>query len=190
VINNESFFQVVTQPGGTIDEFREGSSKHNQSVLDSSCVHSDYCYVSTTSRDLWHSICKRTLMDDTPHRRKTDGWFIRPIKLSFIILTVIFFLVLVGFSWVILDVRNNSNRIHNLLDQNATRIQEIQKSRVESCKLTYIGIKKVFTPFAPLPPRTEQQTKDLEKFNRTINALVKTCVKQTKPKSIKQGGNS
>lgn len=129
-------------------------------------------------------------MDENQHRRKTDGYLVKPIIISFVIVTVIFFAVLLGFGKVISDVSNNSGRIDGLVAQNTARIKEIQKSRLESCKRTYNGIREVFIPFFPPPPRTHKQKADLKKFNTTINRLVKACVKQTKPKPIKKGVNT
>ncbi len=131
-------------------------------------------------------------MTDGPKRRRTDGWLVRPIKLSFIILTVVFFLVLGGFAWVVHDVKTNSGHIRVLLVQNASlahensdRITDIQQSRIESCERTYEGIREVFRPFFPKHPTNQRQIDNVETFNTTINNLKKACTKQTKPKSNK-----
>jgi len=120
-------------------------------------------------------------MDETPKRRRTDAWRMRPIRIAFIVLTIVFFAILLGFSWVIHDVKHNSGSIKTLVSENSTRIGDIQRSRIESCQKTYEGIREVFKPFFPNPPRTQKQIDNLEKFNTTINTLKKACDKQTKP---------
>lgn len=119
---------------------------------------------------------------DHPHRRSTDKWLANPIILAFLIVTVIFLAVLIGFAWVVTDVQNNGNNIEKLSLANKDRIKDIQVSRVDSCKKTYEGIREVFQPFFPNPPRTQKQIDDLETFNTTINNLKKGCDKQTKSK--------
>lgn len=117
----------------------------------------------------------------------------RPIKLAFVIVTLIFFATLAGFSWLVHDVNNNSERLtllvlesetrakqlENLVTENEARIADIQKTRIESCELTYAGIREVFRPFFPQPPRTPKQQADLDKFNSTIVRLQNGCKKQT-----------
>lgn len=128
-------------------------------------------------------------METNERRRRTDAWFIRPVKLSFIILTIIFFVVLLGFGKLLVDVRNNSHRIDGLVAQNSFRIKEIQKSRIESCKRTYLGVREVFLPFFPPPPRTNKEQANLDKFNRNVHKLVAACAKQTTPKSLRKAAN-
>lgn len=119
----------------------------------------------------------------------------KAIKVAFIIVTALFFIVLIAFSWVVNDIRVLSDRQTSLLDQNtqlvaenAKRIDEIQNSRLESCKRTYEGIREVFRPFNPPKPRTTQQQSDLDKFNGTIDGLMAGCSVQIKPKEKKHNG--
>lgn len=91
----------------------------------------------------------------------------RKIRRAFIILTIIFFLILCGFAAVALANRH--------------RVDEIQDSRVKSCQTTYDGIREVFTPFFPDPPRTPEQIDNLNKFNDTIDKLRNRCEVQTRP---------
>lgn len=95
------------------------------------------------------------------------------IKFAFVLMSVIFFLVLIGFARVVNDVSE-------LTKENEARIADIQSSRTESCKQTYRGIREVFRPFFPKEPRTQKQKKDLSKFNTTITKLQQGCTKQTK----------
>lgn len=98
-----------------------------------------------------------------------------PIKVVFIIMILIFFLTLAGFSWVVSDVREISRKNAELAMMNLGLIEDIQKSRLETCEKTYTSIRKVFKPFFPPPPRTSKQQEDLDKFNFTINTLKQEC---------------
>ena len=114
----------------------------------------------------------------------------RPIKAAFVIITLIFFLTLAGFAWIVQDVSDNSSQLTLLVSENQKRIadiqqvnhdriQDIQEARIESCEKTYAGIKEVFRPFFPPPPRTPEQQRDLDTFNETIRVLQSGCKQQT-----------
>jgi hypothetical protein len=105
-----------------------------------------------------------------------------PIKIAFAIVTLLFFATLLGFSFVVNSIRDVSNKNTALLAQsqvlnreNKARINEIQSNRLETCKEIYRGVRKVFRPFFPPPPRTKQQVDDIEKFNLTVDKLVASC---------------
>jgi hypothetical protein len=107
-----------------------------------------------------------------------------PVKIAFVIITILFFATLLGFSFVIHDLRNVSDENlrlsakNEILNQeNKKRINDIQNSRVETCNSVYTGIYQVFIPFFPPPPRSPQQLQTLEKFNSTINRLRQKCTK-------------
>lgn len=109
------------------------------------------------------------------------------VKRSFAIVTILFFLTLVGFSWLLVDVRDLSQKNERLTKatahltiENTKRIDEIQNSRVSSCKKTYEGIQDVFRTFFP-KKLTDAQKKILAKFDRDISRLVRGCEKQTRP---------
>lgn len=87
------------------------------------------------------------------------------ITVSFLIIIVLSVLILTGFGF---SVRENQKRI-----------DDIQKSRVLSCRQNYDGIQEVFTQFFPPVPRTAKQQADIDKFNNTISRLKKNCIKQT-----------
>jgi hypothetical protein len=91
----------------------------------------------------------------------------RAIRIGFVLLTIIFFFTLAGFAFV---VRANGHRV-----------DDIQRSRIESCERTYEGVRTVFEQFYPKPPRTQKQMNDIQKFNKTINKLVAGCTAQTDP---------
>lgn len=120
-------------------------------------------------------------MTQGPRRRRTDGWSIKSIRFSFVAITVVFLVVLLVFAKLVHDVQSNSTRINHLVSQNTQFIFDIQNSRLESCKRTYEGIRKVFKPFSPPKPRTEKQQSNLDKFDKTINHLKAACETQVLP---------
>lgn len=110
------------------------------------------------------------------------------IELAFLIIIILFLAILIGFSWVVSDVRDLSQsnsvlieRIRVLTKENETRIADIQASRVDSCKQTYTSIHDVFKPFFPPKPRKKAQQDLLDKFNNKIKELKLGCTDQTQP---------
>jgi hypothetical protein len=87
---------------------------------------------------------------------RTDGWSKTNKNLIYYYDHCFLFAVLVGFGKVVADLQDNSHRIGVLVVENSNRIKEIQKSRLESCKRTYNGIREVFLPFFPPPPKNSQ----------------------------------
>lgn len=123
---------------------------------------------------------------------KRGKTFSQAIKSSFVILTLIFFLILCGFAWLVHDIGEVSQENKRLatankllLVENTNRITDIQKSRTESCQRTYEGIREVLRPFFPPPPRTETQQANLDKFNDKVDELKTNCTKQTDPQEAK-----
>lgn len=111
------------------------------------------------------------------------------ITISFVILTILFFLTLVSYMLVLRDVRHLANENKARITENRARINDIQNSRVESCKRTYEGVRDVFNPFIPPPSaRTKRQQADIDKFNKVINKLKKGCVTQTRPQGTEETG--
>lgn len=109
------------------------------------------------------------------------------VKIAFIIVTLIFFLTVCGFAWMVIRVQNLSEDTRDLVQTkaqlitaNSNRIKEIQQTRVDNCKANYSGVRKVFRPFFPKKPRTLKQQADLDRFNRTIDGLKKDCKKPIK----------
>lgn len=128
-----------------------------------------------------------------PERRKRNilsaKTFSKDIKITYAIITLIFFLTTAGFAWLVTDIRDIANKNVVLAEkhltlakENENRIDDIQVSRVSSCRQTYNGIHDVFLPFFPPQPRTAEQAADVKKFNDTIERLRNGCTKQTKPK--------
>lgn len=115
----------------------------------------------------------------------------RKIKTSFVLLTLLFLLVLGGFAWLLIDIRDVSNQTAELSDrtaklsaatahlalENSKRIEEIQASRGYSCRQTYKGVREVFRPFFKKAPKAS-----IQKFNQTVDALIVGCQTQVKPK--------
>lgn len=123
------------------------------------------------------------MMEEKPGRlrRSTDAWRLKPVVIAFIVLTLLFLAVLIGFAVVVTDVKTNSNQIRTLVISNNNLIKEIQKSRIESCQRTYEGVREVFRPLFPPPPRTKEQSRSLKLFNETIDDLKQGCITQTDP---------
>lgn len=103
------------------------------------------------------------------------------IKFSFIVITVIFFLTVLGFGFVVKESQDLASKSEILSEENNLRIHDIQESRVYSCEQTYSGIKLVFEPFFPPIPRTPQQKKNIDKFDEIILDLKRRCETQTEP---------
>lgn len=64
---------------------------------------------------------------------------------------------------------------------NQHRVNDIQQSRVESCKRTYQSFKDVFKPFVSKHP-TEVERARLQAFNALLDSKIQGCDKQVKPK--------
>lgn len=111
------------------------------------------------------------------------------IKISFTVLTILFVLTLAGFAWILTDVRDLSHknarlsaRTAQLVIENQHRVNDIQNSRVKSCKRTYEGVREIFAPFFPKKHhRTKTEKANINKFNHTITFLRNRCSKQTRP---------
>lgn len=122
--------------------------------------------------------------DDPPEVKQ------KKIVRAFALLTLLFFLILFGFAWLVIDVRNLSSDTKNLATENAQRIQDIQISRVQSCKHTYDGVYEVFYKnFVPDDPLTPEQQVRLDKFDKTIDDLKQGCIRQTSTKKAANLGD-
>lgn len=114
-------------------------------------------------------------MPDTPYYVALS----RTIKRAFFVITLIFFLILAGFAWVVHDIRELSRQTKVLVLENQKRISEIQDSRVDSCKSSYDGIYDVFVEFFPEHPRSKKEQESVDKFTNKIKVLRDNCAKQT-----------
>lgn len=66
---------------------------------------------------------------------------------------------------------------------NSHRIDDIQRSRVTSCRQTYEATRQVFRPFFRTKSlRTAKEQRDIDKFNRTVDHLIAGCGAQTRPR--------
>ena len=90
------------------------------------------------------------------------------IVVAFCLITLLFFIIVLGFS---ITLRENSQRI-----------REIQNSRIQSCEETYSAIRQVFSPFLSKPPMTDRERVEIEQFYNQINKLREGCRVQTATK--------
>ncbi len=108
-------------------------------------------------------------------------------KIAFAAITIIFFLTLIGFAYIIHDIRVISTKSEKLSVENAHRIKDIQKGRLASCRDTYQGIHKVFEPFFPKHHLSAKQKANLAKFDKTIVVLREHCPIQIQPRNERAG---
>jgi hypothetical protein len=108
----------------------------------------------------------------------------RLVDRAFILLTILFFAILISFMVILMNVRHLSHRAvinsaenATLLKENNDRIQQEKLNQVASCKHTYSGIKDVFEIFFPKHPSSAMQARDLKKFNDRIDELKSACNK-------------
>lgn len=99
----------------------------------------------------------------------------------FILLTILFFAILISFMIVLISERHLSHKAVKLSKENAMLVQENnerikidQQNMIISCKHTYSGIKDVFEIFFPLKANA-QQKRDLKRFNNRIMELQLRC---------------
>jgi hypothetical protein len=105
------------------------------------------------------------------------------IEIVFITIVLIFFGTLVGFAWVVDDIREvaaqNAKLVRQseaLIQQNQNRIDDIQNNRIRFCQKVYTAIGEVFEPFVPPPElRTPEQQENILAFNERISTLTNEC---------------
>lgn len=84
------------------------------------------------------------------------------ITIAFGLITLLFFSIVLGFS---LSVRENTQRI-----------QDIQESRIASCKQTYTALRDVFNGYViPNVQLNDRGLTAIEKFNDQVNSLRDGC---------------
>lgn len=106
----------------------------------------------------------------------------RHIRSAFLFVTALFFAILIAFMFILVSTREQSHRSVSLsrsnailLKENQNRIRDEQANRIFACQHTYSGIRDVFEIFFPKKPRTEQQQRELDLFNRRIKELRSSC---------------
>lgn len=103
------------------------------------------------------------------------------------ILLVIALVIALGKIQVVANQANSvaeANR--HLVIENRHRVEDIQRSRVHSCRQTYESFNQVFKPFfRPAKLQTPKEKHDLAKFKAIIKRLKSKCVTQTKPKETR-----
>lgn len=114
------------------------------------------------------------------------------IRLAFIALTAIFVATLIGFAYLLDETRDLSRQtraltiqtaqlgVNNrrLIFENAERDRLYRINAVIVCKENIEGVRQIFRPFFPNPPKTLRQTEILEKFNGRVNLLKNNCSKK------------
>jgi hypothetical protein len=97
-------------------------------------------------------------------------------------MTLVFFLISAGFAWIVSDVKDISKDTVHLVAENQKRIAEIEDIQSDVCRTTYEGIRFVFRPFFPPPPRSKEEQAQVDKFNNRIDRLKTRCLAQTNTK--------
>ena len=95
----------------------------------------------------------------------------RRISFMFLLLTAGTFFCL----WLV--VSGNRDRVHDIERNRDERLAQIQKARIQSCKLTYEGVRRVFQPFIP-NHATGPERERVRKFNDRIDELKRDCKNQ------------
>jgi hypothetical protein len=105
------------------------------------------------------------------------------VKVAFVLLTLLFFAILISFMVLLVQVRHVShNAVHIsrnnsiLLSENRKRIINDQRNKIVQCKHVYSGVKEVFEIFFPKNAKGRER-KNIEKFNDRINELKASCDK-------------
>ena len=118
-----------------------------------------------------------TIDKDEYQRRMTK------VNRAFLVLTILFFVILVSFMILLNNVRHISAKAvalskenKTLLRENNERIKEEKRAAIVSCKHTYSGIRDVFEIFFPIGPSKEEK-KNIDKFNNRIDDLQRACDK-------------
>lgn len=113
----------------------------------------------------------------------------RRVRRSFIILTVVFFIILLGFLrlfQVTHDLAENSKTIaeqsnviaeanRELIQANQRLIKTNNERTIFICRRSLEGIRQTFKPFFPPEPRNALMREVISKFNTRINLLKRQC---------------
>ena len=112
------------------------------------------------------------------HRRTVTS-----VKAVFVILTLLFFAILISYMILLVQVRRVSHKAVRISQDNAVLLAENQKrivddrnNKIIQCKHTYSGIKDVFEIFFSKHPSHKQKMAQ-RKFNHRIADLQKSCEK-------------
>ena len=92
------------------------------------------------------------------------------VVIAFGLITLLFFVIILGFSFSVADHRENENRI-----------REIQASRTESCIATYSAIGEAFRPLIPNFPENNGSRARITFFYEELERFKRGCVEQTTP---------
>lgn len=100
------------------------------------------------------------------------------IRISFILLTIVFCLTLIGFLWLVRETHDLGQQNRALILENQRQDKEDIENSILLCKRNIEGVRQIFLPFYPVPPRTEEQQASVDKFNNRVDTLKKNCSKQ------------
>ncbi len=112
-----------------------------------------------------------------PHR-KTVRWLWKNLAVVGLCLTVL------GGTYLVVKVQQNTSATRELAQQNQERIADvaresrqrdaqIQRSRIFACQYVYDGIKALIQPYNPDPPTAASRL-----FNHRLNVLKRKCPTQ------------
>jgi hypothetical protein len=106
----------------------------------------------------------------------------RLIDRAFLLLTALFFAILISFMVLLINVRDISHKAVRLSNQNAILLKENDKrikqdkiAVIAACKHTYSGIKDVFEIYFPKHTTSAKQERDIKRFNARIEELKLAC---------------
>ena len=108
---------------------------------------------------------------DRRHYDKQRQRDVRRITLMFFLLTIGTIIAL----WLV--VKGNRDRDRADTRNRNERIAQIQQARLQSCRLTYDGIRLIFQPFLPRHPTGAEKIR-VRRFNNRIRYLKRGCAKQ------------
>ena len=100
------------------------------------------------------------------------------IRVAFLLLTCVFVLALLGFLWLVRETHDLGRQNRALILENQRQDNDDVKNSILLCRRNIEGVRQIFLPFYPVPPRTEEQQASVDKFNDRVNLLKKNCAKQ------------
>lgn len=107
------------------------------------------------------------------------------IRMSFILLTLVFCLTLVGFVWLLKETHDLAEETARLGVANRTLILENERqdktditNAIYLCRQNLEGVRRIFIPFFPKGKLTAQENDRISQFNRRINKLKDGCFEE------------
>ena len=100
------------------------------------------------------------------------------IRVAFLLLTCVFVLTLLGFLWLVRETHDLGRQNRALILENQRQDRDDISNSILLCRRNIEGVRQIFLPFYPVPPRTEEQQAAVDKFNNRVDSLKKNCSKQ------------